>query len=151
MWAAHKVKILSALLSLSVLANIAMGGMVAGKQTAKWAWHPRQSMENILRAAKDIPPEQREEVKESLKKYGGQLRESGNAIRTQREHIRTLTMQEPLDKAKLMEALSELRTLMGKTQALGHEMAIEVIDKIPPSQRAKLFERGKGKERRHEP
>lgn len=141
MWNAHKTKILSAILFLSLAGNIGLASWMAGKKAGELGNSRRTRIEAFTDIARTLPPEQRKAALQSIKTHRPQLKQAMRSVRDQRQAILVLAQQDQVNPQKLEEALAELRRRTTAAQEEGHALALEIIPYVPPEQRRALIEK----------
>jgi len=92
------------------------------------------------RALRDLPREERKEIREFWEERRKAARPRIEALREARDEARKAMTAEPFDKAKAAAALAEVRRRGDALQAELHASLIESAAKLPPEVRARLGE-----------
>ena len=83
-----------------------------------------------------------------LKPYGAKLRPQRRAMREARTAVADAVVSEPVDEAKLRQALDALREQTAESQKAMHESLLGVVGDMSPTERKKIA-RAAGKKREH--
>jgi len=137
---ALKAKPWAVLALLSLVLNLFLGGLLAGRLLRPD--HPPREMGpiSLFRASKDLDPGSREIVDRVREKHHRSIRETMERAASARAAVIDSLCAEQFDEAKAREAFKTFRTEMGGAQDEMHESLIEVAKEMTPAQRAKLKE-----------
>lgn len=140
--------LLGGALLLSLAANVFMAGWLLGRPPmAMLPGHmeppgrhaPR--VQNLMAQMDTLPDAQRREVRQLMRQYAPQLRQLGEQNRHGRQALQRLLAQPELPRAELEAGFAQQRELQGQMQALMQNMLLNIAERLPPEQRAKLLQR----------
>lgn len=129
---------LGALLLLSLLANLFVGGWWLGR-----AWHDGRHGDHggppgFQRFIGQAPDEARPILREVFARHDDALRQRFDAVREARHAVREALDAEPFSRAHLDEALATLRTRSSAVQDLMHTTLGDAAERLPPDARRQL-------------
>lgn len=128
-----------AVIVLSVAGNLVLGAMLFGIQTQRH-FHPFSiAMKNV----KDMPPDERSFIHDTFKAQAPQLRASLRAARDARLDLANYIAGPDYNRAEAQKRFDDLRTKTAQSQVLAESIFLDVADKLPPQDRAKLLDAGK--------
>jgi uncharacterized membrane protein len=128
--------VLVALLIVSLAANFLVLGFAAARYRNV---EDTGAVERIVElGARSFPRELRREISAELKGHRGELRAALRDLGEARREMLRQMAAEPLDRAALDAAFANVRTKTGELQRLGQELVMEVLEKTPPEERAKI-------------
>lgn len=118
---------LLAALIVSVCVNLLLAGvMVGGRWHGPGPWW------------RDIPDEARPIMKQAFDSHKAEFDARREAVRQARQKVADVLKADPIDQAKLDEALGELAKQSQSMQDFGNSVMIEVAKQLPPELRAQM-------------
>lgn len=140
--------LLGGALLLSLAANVFMAGWLLGRPPmAMLPGHMEPpsrhapGVQNLMAQMDTLPDAQRREVRQLMRQYAPQLRQLGEQNRHGRQALQRLLAQPELPRAELEAGFAQQRELQGQMQALMQNMLLNIAERLPPEQRAKLLQR----------
>ncbi|HYC04475.1 MAG TPA: periplasmic heavy metal sensor [Azospirillaceae bacterium] len=150
------VKILAALLTLSVALNLLVGGMILGR----WLQGPhgmkgehavlrqggdrpqgKRPRDFVERFVASAPEEMRPYMREALEGRREEAQAHRSEVQEARRAVGTALAAEPFDRAAAGAALERLRTVTAEGQRRLHEVVLQAYEAAPPEVRAKAAAR----------
>ena len=133
-------RILLVVLVLSLAANIALIGFVAGQHTARDLAPPPMGnpLFGMVRYVRSLPEARRDELDPLLKDYRRAARPAVREMRRAQHEFRAAIQTDPLDADRVRAALSQLQALMSTHQAQGHESLLKLLGEMSAEERQAL-------------
>jgi len=132
-----------AIVILSLAGNLVLGATVAG-MTLQRHFHP---FSVAMKKIKALPPDERKAVHLIARQEAPQLRQSLKAARESRQALAAYIAGPDYNRAEAQRRFDDLRTKTAQSQLLAETMFLDMADKLPPQDRAKLLDAhpGEGK------
>lgn len=124
------------LILLLVAGNLVLGATVAG-MTLQKRFHP---FSVAMKKIKTLPPEERKAVHLIAKQEAPQLRQSLKAARAARLDLAAYIASPAYNRAEAQRRFDDLRTKTAQSQIIAETMFLDMADKLPPDDRAKLLD-----------
>lgn len=121
---------------LSVSANMAMAGMMAGGLDTPAV----AKITKAFAAFADLSDASRDKTVDIFKKEWPKIQDQIKDIRDKRQQARAILAKEDYKRADLEKVLNDLRADMSKLQEEGQTVALDAVDAITPQERMKLME-----------
>lgn len=144
----NKSWLLGGALLLSLAANAFLGGMLLGKpahgsmMTSMHAGSETPRLRHMLKGMRQLPEEQRQEVREKVHQYAPQLRELAERARNEHQAIQKKMLLPQLPRAELEADFARQRELQGRMQAMNQQMLLDIASLLTAEQRAELLKAG---------
>jgi uncharacterized membrane protein len=123
------------------LIGVVAAGLVAARQREAMGAGPGNSPFHPRNLAAMLPPAGKDKVeqitRENRSKFMPVLRE----VRQSRLEAFRVLQQEPLDKAKFVAALDDVRRADAKLADEGQRVVVEILEKLTPEERAIVIEK----------
>jgi uncharacterized membrane protein len=135
------VLILALLLSLA--ANLALGGFIAGRMSAPASPPAPVAMDpyvGSLRALRDLPEHRQAAMRPLLREHLRDLRPSVRDVRRAQRRVDEALTAEPFDPAALATALERFRTALLESQERSHGALVQLTGSLNPEERLALRE-----------
>jgi len=128
---------------VSVCLNLLLAGVVVGGR-----WHDWPGRGPF----RDIPDEARPLIKSVFESHKSEFDARRDAVQQARMKVAEVLKADTIDQAQLNQALSELLQQSQAMQKLGHQVMVEVAQKLTPEQRREMADRwAQDRFRRHGP
>ena len=114
-------------LIVSVCVNLLLAGVMIGGR-----WH------GLGPWWKDVPEEARPIMKQAFESHKADFDARRDAVRQARQKVADVLKADPIDQAKLDQALSELTQQSQAMQEFGNTVMVEVAKQLPPDLRAQM-------------
>ena len=121
---------LLAALIVSVCVNLLLAGVMIGGR-----WHDGPRWRGPFA---NVPEEARPVMKAVFDSRKAEFDAQREKVREARQKVADILKADPIDQAKLDQALSELLQQSQAIQKLGHQVMIEVAQKLTPEQRQQM-------------
>ena len=128
--------ILGILIVVLVAGNLILGATVAG-MTLQKRFHP---FSVAMKKIKTLPPEERQAVHLIAKQEAPQLRQSLKTARTARMDLAAYIASPAYNRAEAQRRFDDLRAKTAQSQVIAETMFLDMADKLPPQDRAKLLD-----------
>lgn len=125
-----------ALVAVLVAGNLVLGATVAG-MTLQRHFHP---FSVAMKKIKDLPPEERRAVHLVAKQEAPQLRQSLKAARAARLDLAAYIASPAYNRTEAQRRFDDLRTKTAQSQVIAETMFLDMADRLPPEDRAKLLD-----------
>jgi len=125
-----------AVIIVSIAANLVLGATLAGV-TLHRQFHP---FSVAMRKIKTLPPDERQAVHAIVKQEAPALRQSLRAARESRLALAAYIASPGYNRAEAQRRFDELRTKTAQSQIAAETMFLDMADKLPPQDRAKLLD-----------
>jgi Spy/CpxP family protein refolding chaperone len=113
---------------VSVCLNLLLAGILVGGR-----WHGPGGG-----PFRDMPDDVRSVAKSVFETHKAEFDSRRDAVQQARMKVADVLKADPIDQAQLNQALSELLQQSQAMQQLGHQVMVEVAQKLPPEQREKM-------------
>jgi len=130
-----------AIIVLSIAGNLILGATVAG-MTLQRHFHP---FSVAMKTIKTLPPEERKAVHLIAKQEAPQLRQSLRATREARQALAAYIAGPDYNRAEAQRRFDDLRAKTAQSQLVAETMFLDMADKLPPQDRAKLLDAQAGR------
>lgn len=130
--------IIGTVLFLSLSANMALAGMVAGSQQASSVI---ARVTTALAAFADLSDPSRDKAVEIVKKEWPELQKDIKGIRAKRQQIKELLASPDYKRAEAEKLMAEIRKDVTRLQETGQAMALDIADAITPEERMALIKK----------
>lgn len=120
---------------VSVCLNLLLAGILVGGR-----WHDEPGRGRFGPMA-NIPEDARPLVKGVFDSHKSDFDARRDAVQQARIKVAEMLKADPIDQAKLDQALSELLQQSQAMQQLGHQVMVEVAQKLPPELRREMADR----------
>ncbi len=137
--------LLGGALLLSLAGNAFLGGMLLGKPAHRGMMAPMQAdsesprLRQMFKGMRQLPEEQRQQVRETVQQYAPQLRELAEQSRNERQAIQKKMLMPQLPRAELEADFARQRELQGRMQAMNQRMLLDIASLLSAQQRAELL------------
>jgi Spy/CpxP family protein refolding chaperone len=112
---------------VSVCVNLLLAGlMIGGRWHGPGPWW------------KDVPEDARPIMKQAFESHKADFDARRDAVRQARQKVADVLKADPIDQAKLDQALSELTQQSQAMQEFGNTVMVEVAKQLPPDLRAQM-------------
>ena len=144
----NKSWLLGGALLLSLAGNAFLGGMLLGKPAHRpmmASMHPGADMprlKHMMQGMRQLPEEQRQQVREKMHHYAPQLRELAERNRQEYQAIQQKMLMPELPRSELEADFARQRELQGRMQAMNQQMLLDIAGLLTPPQRAELLKAG---------
>lgn len=132
--------IVGGVLFVSLGLNVAFVAMIAGKHAGQQFKPGRIVMERLA----ELPPEQRRAAREILQQQRAKIKETAEDLRRSREEVFTYIASDAYEREEAERRLAELREKTAQMQKQAQHAMLDMVEKLPPEQRAKFLERRRG-------
>lgn len=144
----NKSWLLGGALLLSLASNAFLGGMLLGKASHRpmmaamqpGAETPR--LKHLMRGMRELPEQQRQQVREKMHQYAPQLRELAERNRQEFQAIQQKMLMPELPRSELEADFARQRELQGRMQAMNQQMLLDIAGLLTPQQREQLLKAG---------
>lgn len=128
-------------LILSLGANLALAGFIAGRMhAARPAPVAMDPYVNSLRALRDLPDERQAAIRPLLREHLRALRPNVREMRRAQGRIKESLAADPFDPEALTEALAGFRSALLESQERSHGALVELAATLSPDERLVLRE-----------
>lgn len=131
---------LASLLFLSLLGNLLLGGMVAGRWAAPRPSADERYTRMLGEVGRTLKDSQRQQVMQVMQRHETTLKERRQALRLQHERVRTLLSGDPIDAREVQQAFEEDRRLMQQMQTALQEVMLKTAVLLPPERRGEVMD-----------
>lgn len=128
--------IVGSILFISIALNITLGAMLAGKQFQQ----NRQRIEIVMERITALPEEERTKAKKVFLAAVPELRTHARDVRQTRKEIHRYVASDSYKRADAEKRLADLRIKTTALQLSAQKMMLDIADKLPPKDRARLLE-----------
>ena len=141
----NKSWLLGAALLLSLAGNAFLGGMLLGKPSHRSMMASMQPgaetprLKHLMHGMRELPEEQRQQVRETMHQYAPQLRELAQRSREERQAIQKKMLLPELPRSELEADFARQRELSGQMQTMNQQMLLDIAGLLSPQQRAELL------------
>ena len=125
-----------ALIVVSLAANLVLGATLVGINLQRH-FHP---FSVAMKKIKSLPPDERQAVHLIAKQEAPTLRQSAKAARDARLALATYIASPDYNRAEAQRRFDDLRTKTAQSQMIAETMFLDMADKLPPQDRAKLLD-----------
>ncbi len=125
-----------AIIILSIAGNLILGATVTG-MTLQRHFHP---FSVAMKTIKTLPPDERQAVHLIAKQEGPQLRQSAKAARQARQDLAAYIAGPTYNRAEAQRRFDDLRSKTAQSQIIAETMFLDMADKLPPADRARLLD-----------
>lgn len=132
--------VVGGVLFISLGLNVMFVATVAGKHAGQQFKPGRIVMERL----KELPPEQRKAAREVLKQQRAKIKETAEELRRSREEVFAYIASEDYERGEAERRLTELRGKTAVLQEQAQHTMLDMVEKLPPEQRAKFLEHRRG-------
>ncbi len=129
--------VIAAIVSLCInmlLAGVMIGGRWHGGPGPHWGFGGGRFMA-------DIPEEARPLIKQVFESHKSEFDAEREAVEQARLKVAELLKADPIDRPQLDQALSELLQRTQSMQRFGHQVLVDVAEKLPPDMRREMADR----------
>ena len=119
-----------------IAGNLVLGATVIG-MTLQKHFHP---FSVAMKTIKSLPPQERKTVHLIAKQEAPALRQSAKAARDARLALAAYVASPDYNRAEAQRRFDDLRTKTAQSQVLAETMFLDMADKLPPQDRAKLLD-----------
>ncbi|MEZ0223863.1 MAG: periplasmic heavy metal sensor [Alphaproteobacteria bacterium] len=130
--------IIGTVLFLSLSANMALAGMVAGSQQANTVF---AKVATALSAFADLSDPSRDKAVDIVKKEWPDIQKDIKGIRAKREQIKQLLGSPDYKRAEAEKLMAEIRRDVTHLQETGQTLALDIADAITPEERMALIKK----------
>ena len=117
---------------LSLSANMALAGVVAGENMGGGI---AGKVASAFAAFADLSPESRDKTVEIVKKELPQIQDEIKDIHAKREEAKAILSRQDYKRADLEKVLADLRTDATRLQESGQTAVLDVVDALKPEER----------------
>jgi Spy/CpxP family protein refolding chaperone len=123
---------------VSLCLNLLLAGMIVGGR-----WHDGHGRHGQFGGGLmgSIPEEARPLIKDVFESHKAEFDTHREAIRQARMRVAELMKSDPIDQAQLDQALGSLLQQSQAMQRFGHQVMVEVAQKLPPEVRREMADR----------
>jgi len=121
---------------VSIAGNLVLGAALAGV-TLHRQFHP---FSVAMRKVKTLPPDERQALHAIVKQEAPQLRQSLKAARESRLALAAYIASPSYNRAEAQKRFDDLRVKTAQSQIAAETMFLDMADKLPPADRAKLLD-----------
>jgi hypothetical protein len=139
-----KTNVLTALLLVSLFANLALVGMLGGKYAAHAPG--KRSESEISKLIKSLPADVKSKIDEINAPLQQELVKRRKDLKQQREHINSLLTRPKVGRDKWEEAFARYRKINDDILKLQNAIAINAIMALSPQERKSVADEQKAKE-----
>ncbi len=125
-----------AVIVLSLGANLVLGAMLVGINLQRH-FHP---FSVAMKKIKTLPPDERRDLHAIAKQEAPALRQTLKDARAARLALAAYIASPNYNRAEAQKRFDDLRTKTGQSQMLAETMFLDMADKLPPEDRAKLLD-----------
>ncbi len=130
---------LGALLFLSLAINAFLAGwLLSPKPTGEATRSP--AFRQLLEQVKALPEPARSEARQIIRAYGPELRSQARALRQARGEVRVLLAGPDYTRETGTAQFARIREQSTELQTLAQRMMLDIADKLPAEERARLVE-----------
>lgn len=137
--------LLGAALLLSLAGNAFLGGMLLGKPAHPGIMGPIHAdsgmprLKHLMHGMRDLPEEQRQQVRQILREFAAPLRELAEQNLSERQAIQQKLLLPELPRAELEADFARQREMLSRMQAMHQQMLLDIASQLSPEQRAGLL------------
>ncbi len=125
-----------AIIVLSLAGNLVLGATLAGVSLQRH-FHP---FSVAMKKIKSLPPEERQDLHAIARQEAPQLRQSLKAARASRLALAAYIASPDYNRAEAQKRFDDLRARTAQSQLIAETMFLDMADKLPPQDRAKLLD-----------
>jgi Spy/CpxP family protein refolding chaperone len=122
--------VLLAALIVSLCVNLLLAGVMIGGR-----WHHGGPW------WREVPEEARAVMKQTFESHKAEFDARRDAVRQARQKVADILKADPIDQARLDQALSELSQQSQAMRELGNMMMVEMAKQLPPDLRGQMADR----------
>jgi Spy/CpxP family protein refolding chaperone len=130
--------VIGAVLFLSLSANMALAGMVAGNHAATSAI---EKIGNALAAFADLSGDSRDKAVGIFKAKWPDMQKQLGDIKQKREEVKQILAKPDYKRADAEKVMADLRKDVTQLQEEGQTMALDIADSITPQERVELMKK----------
>jgi Spy/CpxP family protein refolding chaperone len=128
--------IVGGILLVSIALNVTLGAMLSGK----YFQEHQQRVEVVMQKIVTLPEPERAKAKAVFLQAVPELRNGIREIRQARKEVRHYVASDSYSRAEAEKRLTDLRVKTTALQLAAQKMMLDIADKLPPEQRARLLE-----------
>lgn len=137
----NRTWLLGGALLLSLAGNAFLGGWLIARPAPGDSGFQGQPMRQLIARVRELPAEQRGEVRAVIRQHVPQLRDLAQANRDNRQQLLDELAREPLDAAAVERRFAQQREATATLQRAAQAMLLEIAGKLPVEQRRRFFDR----------
>jgi hypothetical protein len=130
--------VIGAVLFLSLSANMALAGMVAGNRAAN---NVIEKIATAISAFADLSDPSRDKAVDIVKAKWPDIQKELKDIKAKREQVKTMLGKPDYKRAEVEKVMADIRKDVTHLQQTGQTMALDIADAITPEERMALIKK----------